>query len=67
LQPQSDLDSRLALRLRGDDLKPDQLRTKPLKMVFKLPASSAITSGALLAMLVQIAQCGSYLHFRHFL
>jgi hypothetical protein len=29
--------------------------------------SSAITSGALLAMLVQIAQCGSYLHFRHFL
>lgn len=68
LQPQADLDARLALRLRGDDLKPDQLRTKPLEMVFKLPALFCNhLRRALLAMFVQIAQCGLYLHFRHFL
>lgn len=37
LQAQADLDARLALRLRGDDLEPDEFLAEAGKMRFKLP------------------------------
>lgn len=37
LQAQADLDARLALRLRGDDLEPDEFLAEASKMRFKLP------------------------------